>query len=138
MPLEYMIFDANFFICMLSINARKILRNLEKAAQELNYEYYISDVVFDEIRAPASFKENFEKVVNIKEIKEEEVDKIKKNLTKRNIRFPAQDPDLTLIVLGEQLTKGKKVSKIHLITDDYKLAKNATILHPHDIKIYHS
>ncbi|TFF97696.1 MAG: hypothetical protein EU547_03590 [Promethearchaeota archaeon] len=135
MPVEYMIFDANFFICMLSINARKILRNLEKAASELNYEYYISNIVFNEIKATPNFKNNFKKVVNVVEIKEKNVEEIKQKLTQRNIRFPAQDPDLTLILLGEKLAKEKKTKKIHLITDDYKLAKNATILHPQDINV---
>jgi len=132
---EKFVFDANFFICMLSINARKILKNLEKAASELDYEYYISDIVFDEIRAPKNFQTNFKKVVKVLEIKEKEVDKIKQQLTKRNIRFPAQDPDLTLIVLAEKIKKDKTARKTHLITDDYKLAKNAAILHPKDINV---
>jgi rRNA maturation endonuclease Nob1 len=132
---EKFVFDANFFICMLSINARKILKNLEKAASELDYEYYISDIVFDEIKAPKNFQTNFKKVIHVQEIKEKEVDSIKQKLSKRNIRFPAQDPDLTLIVLAENLTKEKTARKVHLITDDYKLAKNAAILHPQDINV---
>ena len=31
---EYLVFDANFFICMLQIRARNILGNLEKAANK--------------------------------------------------------------------------------------------------------
>ena len=135
MPLERFVFDANFWICMLSINARKILRNLEKAASELNYEYYISDMVFEEIKSPQDFQKAFNKVVQILEIKENSIDRLKKKLSKKNIRFPAQDPDLSLIALAEKLTKDNKARKIHLITDDYKLVKNTAILYPQEINI---
>ncbi|MBD3193944.1 MAG: hypothetical protein GF317_02740 [Candidatus Lokiarchaeota archaeon] len=133
---ENIIFDANFFICMLSIRARDILQNLSKATEELNYNLHISDLVFSEIKAPKSFLTQFKEIVNVKKVDEKEIQNVKNRLKKSNIRFPAQDNDLSLIALGESLLGDKENSKeIHLVTDDFKLAKNTTLLYPREINI---
>ena len=62
------ILDANFFISMLQIRARNILGNLEKAAKELDYEYFISEVVFDEIKAPHTYKDKMRQILNVREV----------------------------------------------------------------------
>ncbi|MFO8018487.1 MAG: hypothetical protein R6U96_07615 [Promethearchaeia archaeon] len=131
---EKIVFDANFFICMLSIKARNILFNLHRAAEDLGYDYHISNMVFDEIKASQKFKQDFQKYINIDDINDEEIEKIKEDLLKFNIRFPAQDPDVSLIVLGDHLLKENDAS-VHLVTDDFKLAKNTNLLYKGKINI---
>ncbi len=135
MSKEIFVFDANFFICMLSINAREILINLKKAASELDYEFYISDVVFKEIKASDIFKEKFVDLVNIREVDKKKIEDIKRKLNKGNIRFPAQDNDLSLVALSKGLLEEMDLSEVNLVTDDFKLAKNTTLLYPRIINI---
>ncbi len=132
---EFIIFDANFFICMLQIRARNILGNLSKAAEDLGYEYYISKVVLDEIKAPHTFLEKIQKIVNVEEISTKEIDTIKDELSKYNIRFPAQDPDLSLVFIGKRLIEEKDNITVHLVTDDFKLAKNTGLIYKGKINI---
>ncbi|MGQ4874389.1 MAG: hypothetical protein ACP6IY_09995 [Promethearchaeia archaeon] len=133
--IERIVFDANFFICMLQIKAQNILSKLDNAAKDLNLEYYISSVVFDEIKAPHTFKNKMKQIIHVEEIDEQEIDKIKQELGKSGIRFPAQDPDLTLIVLSKQLLDEDPKNPVHLVTDDFKLAKNTNLLYKGRINI---
>ncbi|MFW9898814.1 MAG: hypothetical protein ACFFDO_06090 [Candidatus Thorarchaeota archaeon] len=126
---ERIVFDANFFICMNQIKARNILGNLANAGKDLDYEYYISQVVFDEIKAPLTFKERFKKIINVKKVSDSEIEQIKDDLIEFKIRFPAQDPDLSLIVLSKRLLDEEKALPVHLVTDDFKLAKNTGLLY---------
>ena len=135
MDKEIYVFDANFFICMLSINAREILSHLKKVASDLNYEFYISNVVFNEIKTTDSFKDDFVQIINIREVEQIKIDKIKKDLDKSNIRFPAQDNDLSLVALSQELQEELELEEIHLVTDDFKLAKNTALLYPRGINI---
>lgn len=132
---QQIVFDANFFICMNSIRARDILGNLNKVALDLGFEYYISEVVFNEIRASHSFLDKFKKIINIIKVRKDEIAEIKLDLLSHNIRFPAQDPDLTLVVLGKKLMKEKENAEVHLVTDDFKLAKNTNLLYKGRINI---
>ena len=132
---EYVVFDANFFICMLQIRARNILGNLEKAAKELGYEYYISEVVFNEIKAPHTYKDKLRQILNVKEILPIEIDDIKNDLIPYNIRFPAQDPDLSLVYIAKNLIDDGESFPIHLVTDDFKLVKNTSLLYKGRINI---
>ena len=132
---EYIVFDANFFICMLQIRARNILGNLEKAARELGYEYYISEVVFNEIKAPHTYKDKLRQMLNVKEILPIEIDDIKNDLIPYNIRFPAQDPDLSLVYIAKNLIDDGESFPIHLVTDDFKLVKNTSLLYKGRINI---
>ncbi|MBY8989127.1 MAG: tetratricopeptide repeat protein [Candidatus Lokiarchaeota archaeon] len=132
---EYLVFDANFFICMLQIRARNILGNLEKAAKELGYEYYISDVVFDEIKAPHTYKDKLKEILNVVKVLPIEIDDIKNDLIRYNIRFPAQDPDLSLVYIAKNLIDDKGSAPIHLVTDDFKLVKNTSLLYKGKLNI---
>ncbi|MFW5895459.1 MAG: hypothetical protein ACOCT9_01815, partial [archaeon] len=131
---EKIVFDANFFICMLSIKARDVLFNLHRAAEDLGYDYHISKVVFDEIKASYKFNQDFQKYINIDDIEDDEIEKVKNNLLEYNIRFPAQDPDLSLIVLGDHLLRENNAT-VHLVSDDFKLAKNTNLLYKGKINI---
>jgi predicted nucleic acid-binding protein len=132
---EKIIFDANFFICMLQIKARNILGNLNKAAEDLGYKYYISQVVFDEIKAPHTYKDKLKSIMNVEKVLPTEIDTIKHNLSQFNIRFPAQDPDLTLVCIGNKLLNEDNAIPVHLVTDDFKLAKNTNMLYKGRINI---
>ncbi|MHA2392862.1 MAG: hypothetical protein ACXAEX_13020 [Promethearchaeota archaeon] len=133
--LERLVFDANFFICMLQIRARNILGNLEKAAKELGYEYYISEVVLDEIKAPHTYKDKLRVIINVKDVIPIEIEDIKNDLIEYNIRFPAQDPDLSLIYIAKNLLDKDDSQPVHLVTDDFKLVKNASLLYKGKINI---
>lgn len=124
---ELIVFDANFFICCLAVKARDLTINLKKAATDTGLDYYISDVVFNEIKAPATFKNKLKQIMTVVKIDQSEVEKIKENLGSRGIRFPAQDPDLTLLVLSKQLIEEHTNMQVHLVTDDFKLAKNSVM-----------
>jgi len=132
---EKIIFDANFFICMLQIRARNILGNLNKAAEDLGYDYYISRVVLKEIKAPPTFIEKLQKIINVVEVLPREIDSIKDELSKFNIKFPAQDPDLSLVFIGKSLMEEDNSIPVHLVTDDFKLAKNTGFLYKGKINI---
>ena len=132
---EYLVFDANFFICMLQIRARNIIGNLEKVAKELGYEYYISDVVFDEIKAPHTYIEKLKQILNVEEVLPIEIDDVKNDLIQYNIRFPAQDPDLSLVYIAKNLMDKEESVLIHLVTDDFKLVKNTSLLYKGKINI---
>ena len=61
---ERIVFDANFFICMMAIKAgSQVLVNLDKAAKDLRYDYHISEVVFDEVKGPVAFKNKLRAIV---------------------------------------------------------------------------
>ncbi|MBN1214999.1 MAG: hypothetical protein JXA99_06090 [Candidatus Lokiarchaeota archaeon] len=132
---EIYVFDANFFICMISINARDIISHLKKIASDLNYEFFISSVVFDEIKVIDSFKEDLKNILEIREVDLANIDQVKKKLDKKNIRFPAQDNDLSLVALSNELLEELGIDEIHLVTDDFKLAKNTSMLYPREINI---
>ncbi|MHA1391244.1 MAG: tetratricopeptide repeat protein [Promethearchaeota archaeon] len=126
---EIIVFDANFFICMNSIRAKNLLGNLDSVASDLGFEYYISTVVFDEIKAPYTFREKFQKIIHVEEITDSEIKAVKTKLSSQGIRFPAQDPDLSLLSLSQKLLDKKNNRPIHInmVTDDFKLAKNANL-----------
>ena len=124
---EIIVFDANFFICMNSIRAKNVLGNLDTVASDLGFEYHMSAVVFDEIKAPHTFRQKFQKIIHVSEITISEIETIKNELSKQGIRFPAQDPDLSLLSLSQKLLTNDKGLKISLVSDDFKLVKNANL-----------
>ncbi len=121
MSKQFIIFDANFFICMREIRAQDLLNNLETAGNQLNLTYYISEQVFYEIKGVnQSFRERFQDFIHVKQISDSNIDLIRDALKRRKIRFPAQDPDLSLIALAEILLEVDD-SAITIVTDDFKL-----------------
>ncbi len=132
---ERIVFDANFFICMLAVKAQNILGNLADAAKDIGLNYYISEVVFNEIKAPIAFKNKLKEIVNVEKVKPDEIDNVKDELSKFNIRFPAQDPDLSLVVLAKRLLDEDETVAVHLVTDDFKLAKNTGLIYKSRINI---
>ncbi|GAG90143.1 unnamed protein product, partial [marine sediment metagenome] len=58
-----------------------------------------------------------------------EIKAVKTKLSSQGIRFPAQDPDLSLLSLSQKLLDKKNNRPIHInmVTDDFKLAKNANL-----------
>ncbi|MFW9969577.1 MAG: tetratricopeptide repeat protein [Candidatus Odinarchaeota archaeon] len=133
--LSRFVFDANFFICMLQIKARNILENLKRVAEGLGFKYYISRPVFDEVKAPHTYREKMESLINVEEVSTFEINSVKEDLHQFNIRFPAQDPDLTLVCVGKRLLEKNSISPVYLITDDFKLAKNANLLYKGKIEL---
>ena len=134
-PNEIIVFDANFFICLLSIHVKDVLKNLESVGSELGLNYNISEVVFNEVKAPHTYRDRLAEFVNVEKIIKSEIERVKSNLTQFNVKFPAQDPDLSLLVLAEQLMKNNEGMPIHLVTDDFKLAKNASLLFKNKLSI---
>ncbi len=132
---QNIIFDANFFICMQEIKAKDILINLEKAAKDLGYEYLISEAVFEEIKAPQAFKDKFKTMINVQAVEQSEIAQVKNDLEKYNIRFPAQDNDLSLVSLAKTMLEKDTKADVHLVTDDFKLAKNASLAYKGKINI---
>jgi len=124
---EIIVFDANFFICMNSIRAKNILENLNRVSSDLGFEYYISLIVFNEIKSSHTFREKFKEFINIEEIENLEIENIKNALSKQGIRFPAQDPDLSLLSLSQKLLDREDEISISLVSDDFKLVKNANL-----------
>ncbi|MBY8989107.1 MAG: hypothetical protein KGD61_11685 [Candidatus Lokiarchaeota archaeon] len=124
---EIIVFDANFFICMNSIRAKNILENLRQAGSDLGFKFYISAIVFDEIKASDRFREKFQKIMNIEKIENSEIESIKNDLSRQGIRFPAQDPDLSLLSLSQKLLDNDNNNAINLVSDDFKLVKNANL-----------
>ena len=102
---ELIIFDANFFIMTRAVQARGLLKNLKNAADELNLEYFISEVVFNEIKAPENYKNRFKQIINVEIVEISQIGDIKAILNDFNIRFPAQDPDLSRLVIAQDLVK---------------------------------
>jgi len=132
---QKIIFDANFFICMLQIKARQLLKNLDNVAKDLGYKFYISEVVFDEIKAPHTFKDKLREIVEVEKVTLHNIESIKNDLSQFNIKFPAQDPDLSLVYIGKNLLEKDTNSPVHLVTDDFKLVKNAGLLYKGKINI---
>jgi len=124
---EIIVFDANFFICMNSIRARDFLENLRRVGSDLGFKYYISLIVFNEIKSSRTFKEKFQEFINVEEIENLEIENIKNDLSKQGIRFPAQDPDLSLLSLSQKLLDSNDDLSISLVSDDFKLVKNANL-----------
>lgn len=124
---EIIVFDANFFICLNSIRAKDILKNLSRVSSDLGFDYYISLIVFNEIKSSHTFKEQFKEFINVEEIENFEIESIKDNLSKQGIRFPAQDPDLSLLSLSQKLLDSNEEISISLVSDDFKLVKNANL-----------
>jgi len=130
------ILDANFFICMNEIRAHDILNNLKTSGKLLNFNYYISEQVFFEIKGVSqSFLEKFQSFIHVKQISDANIKLIKDALKRRKIRFPAQDPDLSLIALADMLLEIDNTAKITIVSDDFKLVREINLLYKSKINV---
>jgi len=120
---------------MLAIKARDVLNNLNRAAKDLGFDYYISEVVLNEVKAPNTFKQKMRQILNVEKVQGNQIEDVKNDLSQFNIRFPAQDPDLSLIVIGKRMIDEDKKVPVHLVTDDFKLAKNTALLYKGKLNI---
>ncbi|MHA1360342.1 MAG: hypothetical protein ACTSRC_19645 [Candidatus Helarchaeota archaeon] len=118
------ILDANFFIQIKKANPPKFFERFKEAKNQLPWVFFISDVVFREIKfIYYSHKqaEIFQEIVQVEEVQPAQIEKIKGN--KSLSHYLPQDPDLSLVVLAKKLKP--KYTKCTLITDDYKLSEFA-------------
>ena len=117
------IFDANFFIALKEIHAKRPYFKLAAARSQLEINFYISSQVFNELPfIVGTTHRNFIKAVNVEKVKENELNQVKKDLKDHGVRLLAQDPDLSLIALGKTLKTD--LNTIYVVTDDFKLNQN--------------
>lgn len=93
----------------------------------MNIEFYISNVVFNEIHHIAKNElgaERFRDIIAVKTINDLELKSIKQDLVNIGVKPSrhAQDPDLTLVALAKKLIAPE--SKVFLVSDDFKLSEN--------------
>lgn len=130
------ILDANFFICMNEIRAHDILNNLKTSGKLLSFNYYISEQVFLEIKGMSkNFREKFQSFIHVKQISDANIKLIKDALKRRKIRFPAQDPDLSLIALADMLLEINSKARITIVSDDFKLVREINLLYKSKINV---
>ncbi|MHA1651003.1 MAG: tetratricopeptide repeat protein [Candidatus Helarchaeota archaeon] len=117
---EYYIFDANFFITIQQINIIDFFKHFLQAKSKLNWNFYISDQVFKEIKGIYYSSEKskiFQKCVSIIPVDNGKIQKLKEKAP--NIHQLPQNPDLSLIILANKLKSPKTMG--YLVTDDFKL-----------------
>jgi tetratricopeptide (TPR) repeat protein/rRNA maturation endonuclease Nob1 len=125
------IFDANFFISQKQIKAENSLEMLKAAKNELNLEFYISNYVYKELPFyQESRAVQFKSAVEVADISQGEIEKIKTELSNLGVQTScqAQDPDQSLVALAKRLIVSKD-RKVHIVSDDFKLQENLKLLH---------
>lgn len=121
------IFDANFFIALKEIHARRPYAQLNQVKKKLDIDFQISAQVFNELPfIVGSTAHNFKKAIDVVLIKDNELNGVKNDLKKKGVHLLAQDPDLTLIALAHKVKTD--LNKVYIITDDFKLNQNITVL----------
>lgn len=121
------IFDANFFIALKEIHAKRPYVKLDQAKNHLDVDFYITAQVFNEVPfIVGSTARNFNKAIQVEMIKDHELNEVKKDLKGKGVQLLAQDPDLTLIALAHKLKTD--INTVYVVTDDYKLNQNITTL----------
>lgn len=121
---ESYVFDANFFINIQDANVPKFFDRFQQAKLALNWNFYISELVFQEIKFVYFSQDKsyaFKKCVDVQTITNDEIRDLKEKSTKSHL-FP-QDPDISLVVLAMKMKNSSE--KIFIITDDYKLSEFA-------------
>ncbi len=122
------IFDANFFISLKEIKANAPYSQLALVKKKLEVDFYCSGQVFNECGfiQGQDFR-TFSQAVEIALVKDEDIEKVKQDLQRKNIRSIAQDNDISLVALGKSLL-GKEKADIFIVSDDFKLAQNIETL----------
>lgn len=112
---ETYIFDSNFFIFLENTEIPNAFSMIKNTAMEGNLQFSITNFILDEIRTLRNYDEILKGFEN-KEITQTDIDEFK---GKTNIKNLPQDPDLSLVVYSELLSKQGK--DVVIVSDDYKL-----------------
>ncbi|GAB4319461.1 MAG: hypothetical protein Kow0069_22990 [Promethearchaeota archaeon] len=122
------VIDANFFICLKQ--GGKFAYHVKKFgefARANGFRLAISRQVFEELRwVQGSLADEFQDHVAVHEVAPAEVEEVKGALVSMGYRVPAQDPDLSLVVLAKKAAAAGQVA--YLVSDDFKLSQNVTSL----------
>lgn len=121
------IFDANFFIGMKEIKVKSPYSNLALAKNKLNLRFFVSAQVFNECPfiVGSNFRD-FSKGVEVILVKDDELNRVKDDLLRRGVKLMAQDPDLSLVALGNMLKTPD--NEVFIVSDDFKLNQNIETL----------
>ncbi len=122
------IFDANFFITLQHIKAKNYIDRLLEVRDELNFRFYTSEHVYQEIFLNKVEKPKFANLVKIISVADEEIQFVKRDLSNLGINENrhAQDPDLSLVSLSRKIRNPK--TKVCIVSDDFKLNDNVKLL----------
>ncbi|MHA1732443.1 MAG: hypothetical protein ACTSU5_10885 [Promethearchaeota archaeon] len=125
---EVFVIDANFFICLKDGGRFSFhLAKFGKFAKEKGLLFTLSSQVFKELPwVKGSLADKFREMIPVKSVDPAEVDAVKGRLVKMGFRVPAQDPDLSLVVLAKRAVDAG--DKAYLVSDDFKLSQNVTSL----------
>ena len=125
MPLdtsEYYIFDANFFITIQQTNTPKFFEMFKQAKNNLKWDFFISEQVFEEINFiyySQKHSEIFKEFITVELVQPVKIKKLKEKYH-RSHSLP-QDPDLSLAILANKLKGANKAG--YIISDDFKLSE---------------
>ncbi|NMC04894.1 MAG: hypothetical protein GYA24_06770 [Candidatus Lokiarchaeota archaeon] len=124
------VIDTNFFISINQLSEKLWVNKLNAVKNEDgSIKYHVSGQILGEMPfLKGDIKKDFEHVVNVDKVSQNDIDALKKSLGERN---PAQDNDLSLLYLANGFAKGEET---WLVTDDFKLVENAQKFNT-DIKI---
>ncbi len=127
-PTEVFVIDANFFICLKEGGRFNFhLAKFGKFAREKGLRFTLSGQVFHELPwVKGELADKFKELIPVAKISAPEVDVVKDRLVKMGFRVPAQDPDLSLVVLAKRAVDANQ--KAYLVSDDFKLSQNVTSL----------
>ncbi|MHA1265407.1 MAG: hypothetical protein ACTSRS_09255 [Candidatus Helarchaeota archaeon] len=119
---EFYVFDANFFITIRDIHSPNFFEMLKRARNLLQWEFFISERVFREIKhIYYSQKQSkiFQAILTVKRVADTEIEQLKATYKKSHL-IP-QDPDLSLAMLAKSLKSTKNEG--YIISDDFKLSE---------------
>lgn len=127
---EVFVIDANFFICLKQGGNFKFhLMKFGSFAKQHHLGLALSEQVFHELPwVQGTLADHFRKWVSVRVAPEDAVKTVKDRLVKMGYRVPAQDPDLSLVVVAREAASKYKDAQVYLVSDDFKLSQNVTAL----------
>lgn len=135
--MDRFVIDTNVFIFMHQFNQQLWLSKLDGfLAGSKDVSFHVTTHILNEMPfLKGSTMATFKKIVEAHHVKDDELAALKERMKERN---PAQDPDLTLLLVADrfQSAKGKAAGGdvTWLVSDDFKLVEQARKVNP-DIKI---
>ncbi len=115
------VIDTNFFISVNQLSEKLWVNKLNavKTAGS-GIKYHVSGQIVGEMPfLKGDVKKDFNYVVTVDKVTQDDIDGVKKALDERN---PAQDNDLSLLYLANSFARTEET---WLVTDDFKLVENA-------------